>query len=352
VPDARANGPLLPGRFGDESELAQSVAALYENMQSVIIATDGRCFLDGQDERFEYAAAPPGADANLVWIEAILQAARQDGRRVILTAEAGNFVVSWAGQGLIGHYLRHGQAGAAWREARALAGRGQARSPWRALAGQGLIPLLPVQLWELLERVRGRRPQPTASLFRSAFAAEHGLSAEASGRALARGARLGADGRQLRYSYAANLVKHHVPAWRAQFGVDARDPTRDQRLVEFCLALPPDQFQRDGQSRRLIRRAMAGRLPSPVLENPQRGQQSSDWLYRLRAHREDAAASLRQIQANAFAARVLDLPRMRRLIDTWPEPQPDGDPGNIDEYRALQEALVVGRFIVWAESGS
>src|SRR6185503_14453349 len=179
----------------------------------------------------------------------------------------------------------------------------QARSPWRALASQGLAPLAPEPLWELLERLRGRRTPGAALPIRPAFAAAHGLSAEASLRVLARGARVAADSRPQRANYAANRTTHHVPAWRAQFGVDARDPTGDQRLIEFCLALPPEQFQRDGQARWLIRRAMAGRLPSEVLWNRDRGQQSSDWLHRLRARREDAAQSLRQIQQDDLAAR-------------------------------------------------
>jgi asparagine synthase (glutamine-hydrolysing) len=267
---------------------------------------------------------------------------------VVLTGEAGNLVVSWGGQGLISHYLRHGRAGSAWREARALASKRQARSTWRALASQGLVPLLPDPLWELLERVRGRWTEPAAGALRPAFAAENGLSAQAAERALALRGRIAADSRRSRYSFGANRTTHHVPAWRAQFGVDVRDPTGDQRLVEFCLALPPDQFQRDGQSRWLIRRAMAGRLPSEVLSSRQRGMQSSDWLYRLRARREEAAQSLGQIQQNELAARALDLPRLQRLLDAWPDPPP-GDSGTVDEYRLLQETLVAGRFIVWAQ---
>ncbi|MEP7356666.1 MAG: asparagine synthase-related protein [Anaerolineales bacterium] len=351
VPDARANDPVLPGRFGDESALVRAVAAMHENLEPAFIATDGLCFLDGLDERFEYTAAPPPAGPNQTWLDAILRAAADGGRRVILTGEAGNFSVSWPGHGLISHYLRHGRAGAAWHEAGALAARGRAPSRLHALAAHGLVPLLPDPLWEMLERLRGRAAQVSPSAIRPGFTTASVVTAERAAWARARRGRVPVDGRLARSSYAAHVTAHHVPAWRAQFGVDARDPTGDQRLVEFCLALPPEQFQRDGQARWLIRRAMAGRLPPEVLWNPQRGLQSSDWLYRLRARREAAAQSLRQIHADDLAARALDLPRLDRLVASWPEPQA-GDTRTVDEYRLLQEALIAGRFIVWAQSGA
>jgi asparagine synthase (glutamine-hydrolysing) len=213
------------------------------------------------------------------------------------------------------------------------------------------MPWLPDGVWLALERLRGRAAPRAANPVRPAFAATQRLSAEAAWRALDRGARVPADGRRQRLSYAMNRAAHHLPAWRAQFGVDVRDPTGDQRLVEFCLALPPDQFQRNGQARWLIRRAMAGRLPPEVLNSRQRGLQSSDWLYRLRSRREELTQTLRRIQQDELAARMLDVPRLERLLETWAEPAA-GDRGAVEEYHLLQEALVAGRFIEWARAGA
>jgi asparagine synthase (glutamine-hydrolysing) len=42
-------------------------------------------------------------------------------------------------------------------------------------------------------------------------------------------------------------------------------------LVEFCLAVPPDQFLRNGEGRSLMRRAMAGLLPSRILTRKSKG---------------------------------------------------------------------------------
>jgi asparagine synthase (glutamine-hydrolysing) len=50
----------------------------------------------------------------------------------------------------------------------------------------------------------------------------------------------------------------------AAFSVQARYPFWDRRLVEFCLALPPEQKLNRGWSRMVLRRAMSGILPAKV----------------------------------------------------------------------------------------
>jgi len=50
----------------------------------------------------------------------------------------------------------------------------------------------------------------------------------------------------------------------AAFGVEVRHPFVDKRLVEFCLALPPNQKLRQGWTRWILHQAMASILPEPV----------------------------------------------------------------------------------------
>lgn len=48
------------------------------------------------------------------------------------------------------------------------------------------------------------------------------------------------------------------------FGIEARFPFTDKRLVEFCLAIPPQQKFHDGWIRFLMRRALANYLPPKI----------------------------------------------------------------------------------------
>ena len=51
---------------------------------------------------------------------------------------------------------------------------------------------------------------------------------------------------------------------KAAFSLDLRLPFFDRRLVEFCLAIPPDQKLSQGWTRNIFRRAMDGILPEEV----------------------------------------------------------------------------------------
>ncbi len=342
IPDARAVETGVPaGRFADETACVRAVASLYSNLTPEFIATDGLCFLDGLEAHFEHNLAPPRTLTNRLWLDAILRAAAARGRRVILTGEAGNRTISWAGHWVISYYLRRGHLGAAWREARALSQRLPRYPLWRALMVHGLAPLLPNAIGNRLERHAGA--EASLSPLRPGYAAAHGLKLRQTGAA---GYSRQPGGQRLRQTGG----DYHGAAWRAQFGMDARDPTRDQRIIEFCLSVPHDQFQRLGRPRWLVRRAMAGRLPPEVIDNPLRGLQSADWLYRLRQRREDVVSTLALLRADGLARDLLDLERAGRVIETWPDPA--GNPSLTDEYFVAQNVLAAGRFIVWAQTGA
>jgi asparagine synthase (glutamine-hydrolysing) len=62
------------------------------------------------------------------------------------------------------------------------------------------------------------------------------------------------------YSHVLELSDQCASA----FSIEVRHPFMDKRLVEFCLALPPEQKLNSGWSRVVMRRAMAGILPEPI----------------------------------------------------------------------------------------
>ena len=162
-----------------------------------------------------------------------------------------------------------------------------------------------------------------------------------------------ANTRPLRYdALATQDFGAYVSGYRAMFGIDMRSPTADVRLAEFCLALPEDQFWRDGESRRLVRRAMAGRLPTEVLENNRRGMQAADWFERLLAARAQVAAELARIERSEAAQSVLDLPRLRELYDRLPANTAAATGDFVTYIYVLQGGLMLGAFLRWFEDGA
>lgn len=80
----------------------------------------------------------------------------------------------------------------------------------------------------------------------------------------------------------------------AAFGIEARYPFFDRRLIEFCLALPPDQKLAGGWNRSVFRRAMEGILPPGIQWRTSKGNLSPNFhrnLIDLNSDTLDAIAS-------------------------------------------------------------
>ncbi len=361
VPRAGFDGAIIQARYPDETVFVQAMAQQYDNLDLNLVRTDERVFWDDLDRFFDAAAIPFRNASNRVWYEEILRQARQQGVRVLLTGGLGNATISWNGSGLLSQLLRQMKWRRALREARALARQGNARSTMHALVGQGILPLLPAA-WSLAIKRIGRQDAPASSrshwraysAINPEFAAMHRADERLREQGLVfHGTR--PDTRAMRgdmITGAAGLGDGLATGYRALFGVDLRDPTGDVRMVEFCLALPEEQYLRNGQSRWLIRRAMADRLPRLILENKQRGLQAADWFERLSSAQTQILDELARLETSELARRALDLPRLRRLAEQMP--QTDGNAARqMADYRLILEfGLMTGRFLHWFEGAT
>jgi asparagine synthase (glutamine-hydrolysing) len=143
----------------------------------------------------------------------------------------------------------------------------------------------------------------------------------------------------VRGSDPGNYNKGFLGGWQ----IDERDPTADVRLLEFCLAIPTDQFLHDGIPRALARRVLIDRLPKLVLDESRRGLQAADWHERLMPGR--IADELDRIEACSLAVRAIDLPRLRRLVEDWPAGGWERDEVSNPYRLALLRAISAGHFL-------
>jgi len=67
----------------------------------------------------------------------------------------------------------------------------------------------------------------------------------------------------------------------AAFGIEARYPFFDRRLIEFCLALPAEQKLGRGWNRLVMRRGTEGILPPEIQWRPKKGNLSSNFYRKL-----------------------------------------------------------------------
>jgi asparagine synthase (glutamine-hydrolysing) len=93
------------------------------------------------------------------------------------------------------------------------------------------------------------------------------------------------------------VMKRILDLW-SYFGagssIDVRYPFYDKRLVEFCLALPPEQKLRNGWSRRVMRNALEGILPPSVQWREGKGDLSHGFDYGMATYEKPLLEQLKE----------------------------------------------------------
>ena len=307
-------------RLVDEGPLAAATAAMYPNMEHVLIRTNGRSPLRNLDRNFFLYERPGLNLCNMVWGDAINDAARDRGLSVLLTGGMGNITLSYTGAELLPELIRAGRLIRWLREASGLHRTQAVR--WVSVLARSLGPWSPAWFWKLARRINDASEHDlyAYSMIRPSRVQELDLEARAKARHQDLAYRPWKDGyhvrmHALRRGDRGCVQKGILAGW----GIDTRDPTADRRLVEFCLATPTDQFMRDGTPRALSRRALADRLPAAVLDAPLKGYQAADWHEGMTAARDEIAAEVERLAACAPASAALATERMQQLMRDWPQ---------------------------------
>ena len=355
------DGAIIAGRYADETPYVEAMARRYENLEANLMRTDGQVYIEHLDAYFAAAETPFPNASNRVWYEAILQAAQTRGLRVLLTGDSGNLTISWNGNGLWAQLIGAGEWARLSSEALALArGKGMATA-LKTVLTQGFLPHLPAAAYLALERVQNLNANSLGSRadwrqhspIRPEFAAAHDIDELFLARERHLLGRPSSDTRTVRLRALVSKSRRGdgiSEGYQARYGVTIADPTGDVRLINFCLALPESQYQRNGVSRWLLRRAMADRLPPEVLANRQRGLQAADWYDRLVGARSALLEELTRIEQCELAQQALDLPRLRGLVMQLGRDNANRAGRQFAQYRGvLERGLMTGSFIRWVE---
>src|SRR6266849_4493820 len=358
VPPAGASIDVGPFRYFDEREKVMALARMHPALDVRFIASDRVHPMAGDDARyFARANLPAHGAAALDDGFHLVDAVAAAGHRTLLIGNYGNFGLTWWGSYSLVALLRSGRLGAFARELQATA-RQTDRGPARTFAGDVLMPTMPRWARRLVYRSRGRDPDSVAHLsaLNPEFIAERGLAQQWQAEDFDpwfgppdwNGARWRAY-RVFDHNQYARDIRGQADEI---FGVELRDPLADRRLLEFTLAVPEPMFRRDGVARSFARRVLADRLPREIIEERRRGANTPSWFRSLDARRQDIARDIESLEASPLARRLLDLPRLKRLMAQWPDDAQEAEHRS-DEYRAvLARGVHVGRFVRWVEGGN
>jgi asparagine synthase (glutamine-hydrolysing) len=346
VPRESYEGPKRRNRIINEGAHAAATAALYPNIEHVLVRGGTKSPLDLLDRSFLSVEEPIGGLCNFLWGNEIFEAARKRKLTVLLNGQVGNMGLSYAGLELLPELFRSGRWLHLWRETRALVAQKRLRWPGAALKTLG--HWIPTPIWIWIHQAAHKSPvsPDIYSIINPQQITELGLHARAKKRGKDLYYRPWKDGRALRMFalQRTDLGSFNKGVLYAS-QVDRRDPTSDIRLLEFCLAVPTEEFLRGGVPRALARNALRGRVPSVVLEETRKGYQVADWHESLTADRARIVEEIERLEACPAAVRALDLPRLRRLAEEWPQDGWDREDVILSYRVGLVGAVTAGHFI-------
>ena len=340
--------------LADETLYIEAVKEHTGNIDVTYCRSEGKHALSDTDRLLAMLEQPYKILENLYWVDDIMATARERNIGVILSGSAGNLTISW---GDFSTYLLSLFRAGEWRqffhESRAIARR--YHHPLSVLF-KLYYKLMPYNMQKYLSPVKDRdlyKKSKDLSPINPDFA-RHAAVQE-------RLCQFGYEllfvnqldsiemrKQQLRpyfFSHLGVITTKHALAYQMAL----RDPTKDKRVIEFCLSLPVNQYVRKGWDRFLIRRAMTGLLPDKVRQNDtERGRQSADWAQRLQSCWPELVAEIRNIGLRDAERKYLDIAKIQRALAKVNILKDNAaDDSNL---RMLLRSLVFSRFLKYEEN--
>jgi asparagine synthase (glutamine-hydrolysing) len=203
---------------------------------------------------------------NLFMFWALYSAAREDGVRVYLDGIDGDVTVSHGLEHLI-DLFRTGRWKSLYNEAVAVSDKSfVSAKPRKIIWNYGVRPLIPTSIVNIKRTLQHKDP-PELYLINPDLVHrieyKERIQMIMNNRSSLRRTAREVHQNEISAAYLTlNLELIDIVA--AAFSLDIRLPFFDRRLVEFCLAIPPEQKLSQGWTRYIFRRAMEGILPHEI----------------------------------------------------------------------------------------
>lgn len=301
-----------PTRFGNERLHVEALGQMYPQLQMNWVTCVGLEPTHHLNDLFQEALCAPRNAPGLDSVHEIFKSAKAAGADVILTGSRGNLTFSYNGTGMLPDLIRRGQLWTLFRELRA--GRiGSLKAAVR--------PYMPdsfAQAWRL---IRGHG-QPVSAVESSpinpAFAQEMNV--------MKRAKELSfdpyfvqkssvTDYRRLLLNNAANEGGDVLYSIERLHGLPSRDPTAYRPFLEYCFAIPPEQYMRNGEERWLARRLLRGKIPEFVLNERRLGKSAADLEIRITQRKQELLDEIDWLMTDNDVSSRIDLSRLKRYLE-------------------------------------
>ncbi|MCK4726472.1 MAG: lasso peptide isopeptide bond-forming cyclase [Anaerolineales bacterium] len=267
---------------------------------------------------------------NLFMYWELYQTAREQGIRVFLDGIDGDVTVSH-GLEYLPDLVRNCRWGALYHEAQEYTQRFGGINPFKLIWKYGLRPLIPTSLLGLIRASTGKdflsRSIINPNLAKRIDLSErfHQTNGKSNFHLSARERH-----QQELESPQLTLDLELLDKVSAAFSIETRHPFFDKRLVEYCLALPPEQKLSQGWTRYVFRRATASVLPEQVCWRTSKADFSVNFLQAIMNY--DKALLKRLLFSNTqIIEPYFDIPKLESTYQRVTS-QPD---------LGIQDALIV-----------
>jgi len=354
LPPPDLGRPPRPGWYLSERDKVEALIRLHPSLLVKFVTPRASQF--DPTRLFYKVPLPIRGPSHTDWFSQIKDVQVADGYRVFSGGGGGNFTLSWYGSFSLCVLLQQGRLGTLAAEATAI-GRLTERSLSRVLLGEALFPLLP-PLWQrAIGRLRGLAVDDVGdfSLLRKEIVDELDLQRQwrddgfdstyrFRGTSASYRCHLMFDQNQLARDYGA--------MFRERSDWETRSPFLDRDVIEFSLSVPETLYRKNGIKRWFARQVFADRLPPEILNETRSGEQAPNWFELLEARKPNIVDAVERLEGSRLANRLIDIPRLKRLISEWPKDASAAEPRRYEYRNALDRAVHVGQFISWVEGGN
>jgi asparagine synthase (glutamine-hydrolysing) len=347
-----------PNRYSSERSKVEALARMYPALRVQFCEEGALHPFEENPARFFVRSATPHLNPFLLGAFGFLyDRVARDGFSVLQDGRMGNLGLSWTGNYSLLALLRERRFPMLAREFSALSLQSR-RGSLRTIMNDFIVPTAPRWLRRLLDRRRGSEPD---------YISHYSFLNPNLSRELSRNGAWQGEGFDPRSRYSdPEPAKHRAyrlfdldqfardtrASSRAIFGFEWRDPHADRTLLEFLLRVPEWMYRQNGVRRSFARKVLADRLPPEILNETKMGVQGVTWFQRMDMRRAVLGEEIEQLAASPLASRLIDVPRMKRILEKWPKDAQSAEDRRQEVRVAFGRGLHVGQFIRWVEGSN
>lgn len=331
VPDKDYGGRKNPHLVADETKSVELIAEYTGNIKTHYYDLDGKDAWSDVDYLLDMMEIPYKSIQNALWIEEILGVAAKEGCKVVLNGQYGNTTVSFGDFFMQFYTLLEEHKYCTFKNEFSIFCKKNHLSR-KAMLKQFLPTLAP----EWYKKWKNRK----IGMFDEVLANEE-LLRKYNTKERFKKAKLNLSGEEnfsvrkyrpfMFYKEALSQIGIMETKSSLVNGVLIKDPTRDKRIIEFCLSLPPEQFVKDGDQRRLIKVYMKGYVPEQILDDSMRhkGMQSADMIFRLQKRWSEIYPELKELLQSEVALEYLNQEKTKDLLENIRKPDENVNEGDV-----------------------